>query len=301
MELRQIIYFIEVAKREHVTRAAETLHVAQSAISRQIALLESELGTPLFEREGRNVKLTHMGKVFLEHAERIVIEMDKAKERVEEFLNPEKGVIHLGFSSSLSVHTFTRVFTQFREEHPNLHFQLLQGTKKYLMQKIEKGDIDIAFIAPVVTDHPIVKGDTFFTEKLLLLLPENHYLCSEPIVRIGQLAGERFVTFRSDSSIRRTIDKACNQAGFEPIIAFEGEDMDTIKGLVSAGLGIGILPELAFSYNLPKDVRTVEIEDPAFIRSVGVITPKKRELAPSEKLLYGFLKSFYDRLYRFQL
>lgn len=162
MELRQIIYFIEVAKREHVTRAAENLHVAQSAISRQIALLESELGTPLFEREGRNVKLTHMGKVFLEHAERIVIEMDKAKERVEEFLNPEKGVIHLGFSSSLSVHTFTRVFTQFREEHPNLHFQLLQGTKKYLMQKIEKGDIDIAFIAPVVTDHPIVKGDTFF-------------------------------------------------------------------------------------------------------------------------------------------
>ena len=115
------------------------------------------------------------------------------------------------------------------------------------------------------------------------------------------MAGERFVTFRSDSSIRRTIDKACNQAGFEPIIAFEGEDMDTIKGLVSAGLGIGILPELAFSYNLPKDVRTVEIEDPAFIRSVGVITPKKRELAPSEKLLYGFLKSFYDRLYRFQL
>ncbi|KYD11385.1 LysR family transcriptional regulator [Heyndrickxia sporothermodurans] len=301
MELRQIFYFIEVAKREHVTKAAESLHVAQSAISRQISLLEAELKTPLFIREGRNVKLTHIGKVFLKYAERIVLEIDKAKEKVEEYLNPETGIIHLGFSSGLSVSTFAMMFSQFREGHPHLHFHFNQGTPSYLVEQIERGDIDMAFVAPVLTDHSIVKGDIFFTEKMLVLLPENHPLSAEKTIKINQLQGERFVTFRKESFIRETIEKACTQAGFEPIIAFEGEDVDTIKGLVAAGVGIAILPELAFSYNIPKDIRTVEVDDPSFIRTVGVITPKNRELAPSEKLLYQFLKSFYDRLYRFQM
>ncbi|QQZ08555.1 LysR family transcriptional regulator [Heyndrickxia vini] len=301
MELRQIFYFIEVAKREHVTKAAESLHVAQSAISRQISLLEAELKTPLFIREGRNVKLTHIGKVFLKYAERIVLEIDKAKEKVEEYLNPETGIIHLGFSSGLSVSTFAMMFSQFRDSHPHLHFHFNQGTPSYLVKQIERGDIDMAFIAPVLTDHSIVKGDIFFTEKMLVLLPENHPLSAEKTIKINQLQGERFVTFRKESFIRETIEKACVQAGFDPIIAFEGEDVDTIKGLVAAGVGIAILPELAFSYNIPKDIRTVEVNDPSFIRTVGVITPKNRELAPSEKLLYQFLKSFYDRLYRFQM
>ncbi|MBS4175167.1 LysR family transcriptional regulator [Bacillus sp. FJAT-49736] len=301
MELRQLIYFFEVAKNEHVTKAADLLHVAQSAISRQIALLEAELGVTLFLREGRNVRLTSIGKIFLEHVERILMEIEKTKETVEEFLNPEKGVIRLGFSTGLSVHTFSMVFTQFREVHPKLHFQLLQGTTPYLLNLMEKGDIDIAFTAPVPTDHSTVSGDIFFTEKLLLILPEHHELAKEKSIRINQLEKERFVTFRSGLPIREMIEKACQKAGFVPVIAFEGEDMDTIKGLVAAGIGIAILPELALTYNMPKDVVVVELSGAEFFRSVGVITPKKRELAPSEQLLYQFLKSFYDRLYRFQM
>jgi LysR family transcriptional regulator, transcription activator of glutamate synthase operon len=301
VELRQLIYFHEVAKNEHVTKAADVLHVAQSAISRQISLLEAELGVTLFHREGRNVRLTTIGKIFLEHAEKIIMEIEKTKEKVEEYLNPETGVIRLGFSTGLSVYTFTRVFTQFRELHPNLHFQLLQGTTAYLINLMDRGDIDIAFAAPVPTDHSSVLGDIFFTEKMLLLLPEQHDLVHESFIRINHLEKERFVTFRTGLPIREMIFKACQQAGFVPTIAFEGEDMDTIKGLVAAGIGIAILPELALSYNLPKDVVAVELSGPEFYRSVGVITPKKRELAPSEQLLYTFLKSFYDRLYRFQM
>jgi len=301
VELRQLIYFNEVAKNEHVTKAADELHVAQSAISRQISLLEAELGVTLFLREGRNVRLTSIGKVFLEHVEKILMEVEKTKEKIDEYLNPEKGVIRLGFSTGLSVHTFTMVFTQFRELHPKLHFQLLQGTTPYLIELMEKGEIDIAFVAPVPTDHSSVGGDIFFTEKMLLLLPESHELAKQKTIRLNQLEQERFVTFRSGLPIREMIFKACQKAGFVPEIAFEGEDMDTIKGLVAAGIGIAILPELALSYNVPKDVVAVEIAGPEFFRAVGVITPKKRELAPSEQTLYQFLKSFYDRLYRFQM
>ncbi|MED1204972.1 LysR family transcriptional regulator [Heyndrickxia acidicola] len=301
MELRQLIYFIEVAKREHVTKAAEEMHIAQSAVSRQISLLEAELGVTLFYREGRNVQLTPIGKTFLEHAELVLLELDKAKKKVEEYLNPNAGVLKLGFSTGLSVQTFSMVFSQFKEMHPNLQFQLLQGTQGYLLKLMERGEVDIAFAAPVPQDEPLVKGDILFTEKILLLMPEHHPLAQQHSIRVGQLRSERFVTFRAGLPIRQFLDKACEQAGFEPAIAFEGEDMDTIKGLVSAGIGIAILPELALASHLPGGVVTAEISDAKFARSVGLITPNTRKLAPSEQLLYQFLKAFYDRLYRFQL
>src|SRR4051794_8126592 len=105
MELRQIQYFIEVAKREHVTEAAVSLHVAQSAVSRQIVNLEAELGVDLFIREGRNVKLTPIGRTFLEHMEEAMKVIDNATREVQEYLDPERGVIRIGFPSSLAAYT----------------------------------------------------------------------------------------------------------------------------------------------------------------------------------------------------
>src|SRR5690625_111231 len=99
LELRQIKYFIEVAKREHVTKAALSLHVAQSAVSRQIFNLEAELGVDLFLRKGRNVKLTAIGRIFLEHMEQAVHVIDDARQIIKEYTDPEKGTIHIGFPS----------------------------------------------------------------------------------------------------------------------------------------------------------------------------------------------------------
>ncbi|TCP21925.1 LysR family transcriptional activator of glutamate synthase operon [Scopulibacillus darangshiensis] len=299
MELRQILYFIEVAKFEHVTRAAETLHVAQSAISRQISLLEDELGINLFTREGRNVKLTQMGKLFMEHAERALGELDKAKQQIEEHLNPETGVIKLGLSTSLSIETLPMVLSQFRAEHPSIHFQLQQGTIPFLIRLIENGEIDIAFAAPVPVDHAVVDGHIFFSEKMLTLLPRDHPFSEQSWISLKQLKSERFVTFRPGLSLQEVVLKACQQAGFKPKIAFQGDDMDTIKGLVAAGFGVALIPEHVSARNLPPDVVTIPIRDPEVSRSVGVITPKNRKLAPSEQIFYQFIESFYDRLYQF--
>ncbi|MFC7394435.1 LysR family transcriptional regulator [Scopulibacillus cellulosilyticus] len=298
MELRQLIYFKEVAKLEHVSRAAESLHVAQSAVSRQISLLENELGVDLFTRENRSVRLTQIGRLFLEHTERVIAELEQAKQRIEEYLNPDQGTIRLGFSTTLSIHTLPMVMTQFRTEHPNINFQLHQGTMDYLIKLIERGDIDIALAAPVPTNHPNIKGKVFFTEKMSALVPNNHELADKSHLRLIELRSERFITFRSGFSLRDIVIKACKQTGFTPEIAFEGEDMDTIKGLVSAGLGIAIIPEHAMAYDVP-DMVSIPIIEPDIIRSVGAIVPKHRELAPSEELFFQFSKDFYDRLYRF--
>ncbi len=292
-------YFIEVAKREHVTQASEALHVAQSAVSRQISLLEEELGVALLMREGRNVKLTQMGRLFLSYAERSLNEIELAKQQIEEHQNPEKGLIRLGFSSGLSVQTLPPVLTQFREDYPTLHFQLHQGTLSYLIDLIGKGHIDLAFSAPVPTEHPVVKGTILYTENLLALLPGNHHLAEKNSLRLKDLKGDRFVTYRPGLALRDIVLKACTSAGFTPDIAFEGDDMDTIKGLVAAGFGVSLVPEHALAYNLPPDLKAVKITDPHVYRTVGLIQPHRRELAPSEELLYRFLVTFYNRLSKF--
>ena len=128
MELRQLRYFIEVAEREHISEAAVHLHVAQSAVSRQIANLEDELGVQLFERIGRNVKLTPIGKIFLEHTISAIQAIDFAKKQIDEYLNPEKGTIKIGFPTSLAGHLLPTVISAFKKEHPNVAFHLRQGS-----------------------------------------------------------------------------------------------------------------------------------------------------------------------------
>lgn len=297
MELRQIKYFIEVAKMEHVTEAAVNLHVAQSAVSRQIANLENELNVKLFEREGRNVKLTPVGRIFLEHVEIALLEIDNAVEKVNEFLDPETGVIRVGFPNSLSANTLPTVISSFRQQHPNISLQVQQGSLHFLMQSVIKGSLNLAFVTPVPISEKEVAGRIFFTEEMTALLPQDHIFADLETIRLDQLRNDPFVLFRTGLRKNLILD-ACRQAGFQPEIAFEGEDIDTIKNLVAAGIGVGLLPETT-AYNIPRETVKIPVSEPTVNRTVGVIIPKNRELAPSEKMLFDFLSDFYDTLSRF--
>jgi LysR family transcriptional activator of glutamate synthase operon len=299
MELRQILYFIEVAKREHVTEAAYHMHVAQSAVSRQIANLEAELGVQLFVREGRSVKLTPVGRLFLEHVELAVAEIEKAKQEIHEFLNPEIGTIRIGFPNSLAAKTLPTVISAFRDHHPNIGFQLHQGSLKSLTDEVIKGQIDLAFVSPVPRNEPEIIGHTLFTEKMMILLHRDHPLAEHPSIILNQLKKDSFVIFRNGFALREIVLNACQQSGFKPKIAFEGEDVDTIKGLVSAGLGVCLLPEITLIENVPNDTIKLNISEPNVTRTVGIIKPKNRDLAPSEQLFFDFLRNFFDVLNRF--
>jgi LysR family transcriptional activator of glutamate synthase operon len=299
MELRQIKYFIKVAEMEHVSDAAAALHVAQSAVSRQIANLEEELGVKLFFREGRNIRLTPVGRVFLDRAQLAILEIEKAKQEVYEFLNPETGTIRLGFPNSLAAKTLPTVIAAFRKEHPQIGFQLRQGTVNELTTAVIQGHIDLAFVSPVPVKQEHVKGHIFFTEKILALLPSHHGHSGELHIRLSQLRHDSFVMFKQGYILRDLVMKACQQVGFNPRIAFEGEDVDTIKGLVSAGLGVSLLPEISLHERQDRETVAIEVIEPNVKRTVGIIIPKNRELAPSEQIFFEFLKEFYEKLNRF--
>lgn len=296
MELRQIQYFIEVAKREHVTEAADAMHVAQSAVSRQIFNLESELGVDLFIREGRNVKLTPVGKIFLKHMEQAMLVIENAKRDIEEYIDPERGVIRVGFPSSLAAHTLPTMISAFREYHSNVKFQLIQGSYHFLINAVIKGDIGMALLGPVPKQEKKINGEILFLENFVALLPIAHPLAKNKSIKLSQLKDDSFILFPENFILRELVVNACQQHGFHPNVSFEGEDIDAIKGLVTAGLGITLIPEVTLIDSIPRSTVKLSISEPHFSRTVGVITSSERDLLPTEKLFYHFITNFYSRI-----
>jgi LysR family transcriptional regulator, transcription activator of glutamate synthase operon len=294
MEIRQLIYFTEVAKQEHVSSAAETLHIAQSAVSRQIGNLEAELGVQLLEKDGRNIKLTYIGKLFAEQATIAIKAIDNAKQLIDEYLDPNRGIIRIGFPSSFASNILPSIILAFKKEYPDIRFHLRQGSYKFLIEGIKKREIDLAFIGPVPSREPDIRTDILFTEQFVALLPTTHPLANEKSLSLLQLMKDSFVLFPDGYILRKIVEDACLQAGFRPSILFEGEDLDAIKGLVSSGIGVTLLPEVTLHGNLPNDTVKVTISQPQVRRSVGLITPKHRELSPSETLFYNFAKSYFS-------
>ncbi|MNI02111.1 HTH-type transcriptional regulator GltC [compost metagenome] len=289
MELRQIQYFIEVAKLEHVTEASYVLHVSQSAVSRQIFKLESELGVDLFIHEGRKVKLTPIGRLFLSHMEHLMKVIDNAKQEINEFLDPERGTVRIGFPSSLAAQMIPTVVSGFREKYPQVHFQLQHGSYKELVEWVVKGDMNLAIMGPVPHEAQI-KSEVLFEESFVALLPASHPLANQSSVKLSDLKDDSFVLFPEGFVLRDMVVKACSNLGFQPKVTFEGDDLDAIKGLVSSGLGLTVLPEVVLSEHIASTIVTLPVVEPRVTRDVGVIIPANRELPPTEKLFYDFLK-----------
>ena len=299
LELRQLRYFVEVAEREHISEAAEHLHVAQSAVSRQIANLEDELGTPLFERVGRNVKLTPIGKIFLEHSVTALKAIDFAVKQVDEYLDPAKGTIKIGFPTSLASYVLPTVISAFKKEYPDVLFHLRQGSYRYLIDAVKNRELNLAFLGPVPQKDDSIHSTILFSEKIHVLLPANHRLANAERIVLTDLRNENFVLFPEGYILNKVVADACKAAGFAPNVTTVGEDMDALKGLVAAGIGITLLPESSLYDSTPRFTVKMAIESPAITRTVGVIYPTNRELGPSEQVFLKFIESFFSRLNRF--
>ena len=300
MELRQLRYFVEVAEREHISEAADHLHVAQSAISRQIANLEDELGAPLFERIGRNVKLTPIGKTFLEHAIVALKAIDFAAKQVDEFLDPAKGTIKIGFPTSLASYVLPSVISAFKKAYPDVAFHLRQGSYKYLIEAVKSRELNLAFLGPLPPKDEEINTTLLFSENIHALLPASHPLAKQGSVHLMELKDEDFVSFPDGYVLHKVALEACKAAGFVPNITSEGEDMDALKGLVAAGIGVTLLPESSMYDSTPRMTVKVPIVSPPIRRTVGIISPTNRELAPSEIVFLDFVKNYYSRMTKFQ-
>jgi LysR family transcriptional activator of glutamate synthase operon len=296
MELRQLYYFVKVANREHVTRAAEELHVAQSAVSRQIHLLEEELGVKLFIPKGRNLQLTHAGKLFLKRAEAIIADLERAIAEIHELTDPEHGEVRLGFPHSLGTHLVPTVIAKFRKRHPGVRFHFHQGMYASLLRDVLSGEIDLAFVSPLPEQDDLLCGHAVLKERLLAVLPPHHPLAGEPVIELSQLKDEPFVLFREGYSLRPIVWEACLKAGFTPKIAFEGEETDTIRGLVAAGMGVSLLPEMALEQTGPLMPAKIELKDPV-TRIIGVVHRAGEQMSLVARVFHQYLLDYFHNEY----
>ncbi|MEV5339817.1 LysR family transcriptional regulator [Streptomyces sp. NPDC052676] len=262
----RLAYFAGVARTEHVTRAAQEMNVPQSTLSRAMVRLEQDLGVELFARRGRTVALTPAGRTFLTSVERALAEIERAAEEVRADADPTTGKVAFGFLHTMGTETVPGLIRAFRADHPRVRFALVQNYGEAMIERMRAGELDLCLTSPV-PDAPDLVARRLDEQKLRLVVPADHRLATRKRVRLAEAADESFVTLEPGYGLRRITDALCQEAGFRPKVAFEGEEAETLRGLVAAGLGVALLPPPA----VPRPgVAELTVTAPRAVREIGV-------------------------------
>ena len=284
----RLAQFVAVARAEHMTRAAEEIGVPQSTLSRSIARLEADLGVGLFVRTGRTVRLTREGRTLLRHAERALSELTAAVREIRGDSDELHGRIGLAFLSTLGVAAVPRLLRDFRASHPGVRWDLLQGPHPVLLERLRSGDADLALTSPMPDDAGL-EAEALGDEELRLAVPADHRLAAQRDgVALAEVARDPFVSFQPGFGMRGMVDAWCREAGFVPLVAFEGGDSETLRGLVGAGLGVALLPP-ATHPDLPGVVE-LTVTTPRTMRTIGMVRVRDRPLTPPVRALQDFLR-----------
>jgi DNA-binding transcriptional LysR family regulator len=283
----RLAYFAGVARTEHVTRAAQEMQVPQSTLSRALARLEADLGVELFARRGRTVSLTPAGRTFLASVELALAEVERAAEEVRADADPATGKVAFGFLHTLGAETVPGLIHAFRADHPRVRFSLVQNYGEAMLEGLRAGALDLCLTSPV-PDAPDLVARRLDEQKLRLVVPADHRLAARRRIRLAEAADETFVTLEPGYGLRRITDALCREAGFTPRVAFEGEEAETLRGLVAAGLGVALLPPPT----VPRPgVVELTVTAPRAVREIGVAWLKDRPDTPPVAAFKKFLLS----------
>lgn len=287
MELYQLEYFLEAAHQQNFTRAAHKLNLAQAALSEQIRKLEAELGTALFNRGRRETTLTAAGQTLRVHAESLLNQAAATRRAIDDLIKMKGGRLVIASIPSVSACVLPSVITAFRRKHPQVELALLEGTSENVAQWVEAGRAEIGIV-----QLPSLKGafveTLLFEESFVILAPQTHALAAKRQARLAELADEPFVLYKGRA--RDAALTACRDAGFEPRIACESSELETIRSLVAANLGIALLPALA-TRTPSADCAVVRLSDEPVKRQVALLQHADKAPSPSadafRRLLIG--------------
>lgn len=250
MELRHLRYFLVVAEEGQFTRAASRLAMQQPPLSQQVRLLEEELGFDLFERLPRGVVLTEAGKAFAQDAQRILDSLQQSAEKAARIARGELGTISIGLTSSAGFHPLTMaLIREFRRQHPNVGIDLTELNAAEINEQLLQGRVHLAFLRKPVARPPELSFRLLDEEPMMAVLPEDHPLLArrrgrQPQIALSALAHENFILVRRPGApgMYADIIAACRAAGFSPNVVREVPRMFSGINLVSAGLGVTLVP-----------------------------------------------------------
>ena len=290
MELRQLEYFCNVGKFENFTRAAQNLHVSQPSVTKAIKVLESELQLTLIDRTQKNISLTAEGKAFLNHAQKIMQDVEEAKQSMKQFKIRKENTIKFGLPPMIEAYLFPDFFIKFRAAYPNIELDIQEFSDSMeICQKLKDGTLDFGIVlTPAKSGHKL--SIKLLSDKYILCLPKNHRLVNQSIVTFADLKDEKFILQQDGTYQHRMICESCAKCGYRPNVLLSTSQLKTIKQLVTNEAGISLLPN--FVINAETDFCRKDIS-PSMDFDVSLAWGKSKILPNNYNKFIEFVKSSF--------
>lgn len=277
MNYRQVEYFIAAAEHEHFNHAAQTFHVSQPSLSQQIKLLEEELGVKLFDRIGRNIKLSEAGRNFLPYAKRSLEILDEGVSAVQKLKQGLVGSVTIGVIQTVNAYFIPKLTAQFISDYPHVNLKVIEGTADWIEKSLEKGLIDLGVsFGPNTSKH--LSSVELFKENFMVIGSKSNQLFTEKApVTLKQTCDNSMVLLPNEYCTRRVVDSAVSDKNLKLNISLEVSSIETILKMVSTNNLVTILPQLALQ-NCPFTLQSRLLKNPAIQRTVVLLARKNTNI-----------------------
>ena len=290
MDIDELRWFEAVAAEPNLTRTAARLHISQPALSRSLQRLETTLGVELFDRVGRSLALNENGRLFADHIRRALEEFDAGRAAVRRASSPDTGVIRLAFLHTLGTWLVPELIRAYRARFEDVVFRLRQAPAGAMIEDLLAGRHDLVLTSPAPNDDRL-RWRALFQEPLRLAVPPGHRLARRRRVGLADVADEPFVVLKPEYGLRAITDQLCARVGFVPPVAFEGDDVETLRGLVAAGLGVALLPHRGAT---TAATPMIAVADRGCVRTICLAWHGERYRSPAVRAFARFVED-HDR------
>jgi DNA-binding transcriptional LysR family regulator len=281
----------EVARHGSFSAAADALSYTQPAISQQIATLEAETGLTLLERHPRGVSLTAAGQTLVGHAEGILARLEAAQAALSAIAGLRGGRLRMASFPTAGATLMPLAIATFRDIYPQVGLSLAEGEPEEILPRLRAGELDLALLFEFAGEAPLAEDMVrveLLEDPMYLALPPEHRLAGRVNLRLGDLREEAWVQTSSSSPCARHVVRSCHAAGFEPDVSFESDDYQTVQGLVAAGVGVALIPELALSV-VRGDIAIRALSPKPPVRQVVAAAPAGARLVPAAPAMLEIL------------
>jgi DNA-binding transcriptional LysR family regulator len=282
LDVQALRYFVEVARRQGFTRASESLHVTQPAISKAVKALEEELGTPLLLRERRRVQLTDAGRVVLERAQGVLDSLRVLQEEVVELAALRRGRLRIGVPPIVGGAFFPPLLAEFHQAYPGIVLELREEGSRHIEALVTNRELDVGAVV-LPTDERAFGTMPFARDQLCAVFHPGHPFARRRTLALRQLEGTPFVLYRPDFALHGHILEACRRSGFQPTVVGESSHWDFIVAMVAADIGVGLLPQTLCRQLDHRQVRSVRVTEPVIPWNVALIWRRDRHLPPATR------------------
>lgn len=292
MEFHQLRYVCAIAETGSFSRAAERCHVAQPSLSQQVLKLEEDLGSRLFDRLGRSVRLTEAGRAFLPHARSILHQMEAARTGVEDKRKDVRGSVSVGVIPTIAPYLMPQYVAAFSKKYTDARLRIIEETTPILVESLRNLSIDVAILS-LPLRHKEFEIFSLRTEPLYAVLPKDHARAGAKSVSLRELREEQFVMLRDGHCFRDVSVAACTRAKVNPKIAFESGQFSSLLGMVAAGVGVSLVPKMA----VDKSARCsfVKISDAQASRTIVAAILRGRSFNRVQQAFLAHLRAARDK------